>query len=345
MWCRWLLAALVAIVVLVGAVGYAAVAIPPSLQLARAMLSRPAYSTGTPRLCASARASDAAPQDAGSGQFLVRPMYAEALRYAQDAAGQTPDQQVHYWAVDVLGPVPLLEDLFSDAAGDVSQWRTTLSGLDPTDFRCVVEDMQQSNVARLALQTLQRDAATLPGPTTHVYLVPWYTTTFGGASAEKTILIPYWESQPQNRVLPRDGRAWSLAPWALDHEYLEVSRYQRIGEDNAYLTLLGNLVTDGMADSFAAAMEGTDSYNDFLLQPDQERSLWARIAPAVDQVANPLQRAVMLGDPAQGIPADAGYCIGYHIVQGYRKRHPGTPFSQLAGMDADTIFAGSGYSG
>ncbi len=344
-WSRWLLGALAAIVVLVGAVGATAMTLPLSLAMARAVLQSP-FASVRPQLCAGAHATDVVPQGSSSSQFLIRPMYAEALRYAQDAAGQPPDQQVNLWAVDVMAPVPLLEDLFSQAVGDVSYWRTTLSRLNAADFRCVVQDMQRSHVATLAFQTLQRDAAVLPGPITHVYLIPWYTTTFSGASTENAILIPYWELQPLNRALPRDGSAWSsMAPWALDHEYLEVSRYQRLGEGNAYLTLLGNLVTDGMADSFAAAMEGQTAYADFLLLPDQERALWARIAPTVDQVANPLQRAVMLGDPAHGIPTDAGYCIGYHIVQGYLTRHPGTTFPRLAGMDAETIVAGSGYNG
>jgi hypothetical protein len=37
--------------------------------------------------------------------------------------------------------------------------------------------------------------------------------------------------------------------------------------------------------------------------------------------------------------------IGDHIVALYLQKHPDVTFNQLAGMDAQTIFAGSGYNG
>jgi uncharacterized protein YjaZ len=53
----------------------------------------------------------------------------------------------------------------------------------------------------------------------------------------------------------------------------------------------------------------------------------------------------MFGDASQGIPKDAGYCIGFHIVRDYLRIHPTTTFAQLAGMSAKAVLAGSGYIG
>ncbi len=43
------------------------------------------------------------------------------------------------------------------------------------------------------------------------------------------------------------------------------------------------------------------------------------------------------------VPRLAGYTIGYHIVQGYLDRHPGTTAVELTVVDTDRIVAGSGY--
>lgn len=295
-------------------------------------------------VCPGAAASDATPRDA-AGQFTVQPVYAEALTYARDAAGQPKSQRVHLWSVDVLGQYPPMDDIFTNAVGGVDQWNASLSAIDPAAFRCVVQDMQASGVAAQALAVLQAAAKQIPGPTTTAYLVPWNTDKFYGASGVQSLLIPFWEQDPLDRSLPRDATSdWSYMPGALDHEYLEVVRYQRLGSlDNAYQTLLDNMVTDGLADNFAEHMTGGQI--DWGISPSEEAALWARFQPTVTQYANPDEGSQMLGDPSQNIPNAAGYAIGDHIVALYLRRHPGATFDQLAGMDAQTIFAGSGYTG
>lgn len=159
------------------------------------------------------------------------------------------------------------------------------------------------------------------------------------------MLIPMWEADPLNRLLPRDPSDWSFMYFPLYHEYLEVARYDRLGSvGNAYLTLLDNMVTDGMADNFAAHMTG-GGLQSFGIPSDEEARVWAQFKPDINNYANPNQEADMFGDPAQGIPDAAGYQIGDHIVLGYIQRHPNVTFDQLAGMDANTIYAGSGYDG
>jgi hypothetical protein len=69
-------------------------------------------------ICPGAKASDATPGDS-SGQFTVQPIYAEALKYASDAAAQPKSQRVHLWSVDVLGQYPPMDDIFTEAVGGV----------------------------------------------------------------------------------------------------------------------------------------------------------------------------------------------------------------------------------
>ena len=344
MWRRgWVLAVAGTLTVMMVCVCVATATLGP-LAAAR-LAARPGAPTATAApICPSATSSDAVPSDP-TGQFMVQPVYAEALAYAHDAAGQPKSQRVHLWSVDVLGQYPPMADIFTNAVGGVDQWNTSLSGIDPAAFRCVVQDMESTRVADWALSTLHAAAKEIPGPKTTAYLVPWNTDKFYGASGEQSLLIPFWEQDPLNRSLTRNNTVdWFYMPGALDHEYLEVARYDRLGSaDNAYQTLLDNMVTDGLADNFANHMTG--SHIDWGISPSEEATLWARFEPTVTQYANSNEEAQMLGDPSQGIPNAAGYAIGDHIVALYIQRLPGVTFNQLAGMDAQTIYAGSGYTG
>ncbi len=111
----------------------------------------------------------------------------------------------------------------------------------------------------------------------------------------------------------------------------------------AYVNLLANMVTDGMADSFASAQTHVSQPWDSTLTPQEERTIWDFIQPHLRDQSE--QDAVMLGGGAFNFPAYTGYTIGFHIVQGYLARHPGVSFPALAGMSTDTVFAGSGYNG
>jgi hypothetical protein len=296
-----------------------------------------------PTVCPGAVAHDTVPTDS-TGQFTVQPLYLEALKYTGDASGQPASQRADIWAKDVVYPYPPMADIFTEAVGGVDAWAKALGALDPNTFRCLVYDMQQAHITDHALSILQADAKVIPGPSTLAYLVPWYTTTFGGASQEQSLLIPIWEAVPLDRTLARAPSEFNYIDFPLDHEYLEVARYDRLGDStNAYLTLLDNMVTDGMADQFAAHMTGEPTYS--FMSADQEATLWASFKPTINNYANPNQGADMLGDPANGIPDGAGYQIGDHIVGDYLALHPNVTFNQLAAMDAQTVYAGSGYDG
>lgn len=340
----WIIGGVIGAVVALCVCVIAVLLAPLALLRITGRLTIPGAGSLAPGVCANAVPRDLIPTDS-TGQFTVQPVYSEALSYSTDAAGQPSSQRVQLWAKDVLAPYPPMEDIFTSAVGGVDEWDKSLGAIDPNAFRCVVQDMQTAQVERQALVALQAAAKQVPGPHTVAYLVPWNTNRFYGASGERSLLIPFWETDPLNRLLPRDSsRDWFYMVGALDHEYMEVARYDRLGSiANAYQTLLDNMVMDGMADDFAAHMTGQQPQ--WGIDSDTEATLWAKFKPSINQYANPNQEADMLGDPANGIPNAAGYQIGDHIVAGYLARHPHVTFDQLASMDANVIYAGSGYNG
>lgn len=340
----WIVAAVAAVGVAL-CVCVAAVALAPLALNAFSKRISPSISRQVGQaICPGAIPRDVAPVDATS-QFTVQPVYAEVLNYSTDAAGQSTNQRIQIWAKDVLAPFPPMNDIFTPAVGGTDKWGEELGTLDPSVFRCVTLDMQTARITDQALGALQKAAKQVSGPHTVVYLVPWISHTFGGASQWQSMLIPIWEDAPLDRTQSRSADDFSYMFFPLYHEYLEVARYDRLGSvDNAYLTLLDNMVTDGMADNFAAHMTG-NGLQDFGISADEEARLWAKFEPVMNNYANPDQGVDMLGDDAHGIPNGAGYQIGDHIVAGYIARHPHVTFNQLAGMDASAIFAGSGYNG
>lgn len=298
-------------------------------------------------LCPTANPHDIVLKGGANDALQVRSLDAEELRFAQSAAAD-PSQASEYWAGDVVEVNTGLLDTPGLAAG--------ASQTTPQDFGCVVAAMQRGQVTQRAFQALEQDAAALSGPPTSVYLfaapiAPWFPSITqsweSGFSGREAIAFYFWAPAPDlagSETNPA-GDWWSGIAHTVAHEYFEVVRYQAIGYYTAYANLLANLVTDGMAESFAGHQIGADSPFDRLLTVAQESSVWQQIRSQITSSDVTLDRDVMFGNRAKGIPPDAGYGIGFHIVQGYLKRHPGTTYSELAGLDAQTVLAQSGYTG
>jgi Predicted Zn-dependent protease (DUF2268) len=221
------------------------------------------------------------------------------------------------------------------------------------DLRCIVADMARADVGGVALRAAQQDTALLSGPPTTIYILPFrWGSPFPplnitlGFSDSNVVLLTLWEpSSPSSRQdTVSIGADWArYIPDMTAHECFEVARYARIGVGPAYVNLLANMVTDGMADSFAIAQTHLSHPWDNNLTPQQERDIWGLIQPhLLDQSE---QDAVMIGGGASQFPPDTGYTIGFHIVQGYLARHPDVSFPALAGMTTVTVFAGSRYNG
>lgn len=349
-------AAVVALVIVIVLVGVFVVRPGPLARSHASATNVP--SAGGP--CASAPLSDATITGGHLGQFVIQPLYGDVLRYARDAAQQPVGTRGTIWMRDVVGD-PALSVLHYSFYYEVTAagWQPMLLRADPAAFACVAADMQHAGVEHLTLDALSAASQVLPGPSSiAVYIIPttgitatsalWPTYTMTGDSFSDQIYLDGWEPDPLDRTALHDAVAshWSYSvPWAADHEYFEVVRYADIGLKVAYQSLLAHLVTDGMAESFAASQTGRDSFADHLLTPQQEQSLWQSIVPTMRQLSTQDQQsAVMFGDGAQ-IPVDAGYSIGYHMVQDYLSRHPGTSWAALAALSADSVLAGSGYAG
>jgi len=144
---------------------------------------------------------------------------------------------------------------------------------------------------------------------------------------------------PTSQVTTREALAfWFLR--ALAHEVYHSVRILKgpgVGP-----TLLPQLISEGMATAFdQAAFPGPLNPWTHAITPSRECALWNEAEP---QLGNPgLYDTWMFGDTYLGIPNWTGFTIGYHIVQDYRRYHPGVSWATLASTSAATIFAGSRY--
>jgi hypothetical protein len=279
-------------------------------------------------------------------QFALHPLYAETLRYAHDATGQSASQRATIWQQDIVGTDGTLQALLGTVPAPYLQpaLAATTSN-DPAIVACMVDDMQRLDLPAIVARALHSAAGVLPGPQLPVYLAPFWST-LGGAQPNGMLLL-ISETHPQARP-PLDilRLLWAAhAGHLADHEYFVAVRTQAVGADQASSTLLDQMVTAGMAEAFAQSQVNGFTACTYL-PTSQEKTLWQQIQPQLDSAKGTIPPAsVMYGDSTQNIPQDTGTCIGYHLVERYLHEHSGTSWTQLAGMGADQVNEGSGYSG
>jgi hypothetical protein len=289
-----------------------------------------------------------------SGSLRVKAPYGDVLHYADDATRHPYGNLVTFWTNDVLTPNPELRTFVFSNAQTLAY---ALGSATPDDFRCAVTDMERSHVGKLALQALEQSTAVLSGPRTTLDLLPGPTSSdaflpvnyVDGTSATGSIEVVCWEPVPSRRI----NSGWAASQWAtylpptVSYADLKVSRYALIGEPAAYATVQADMVTYGMADSFATVETHVSlPWDHVFTSAQQEQQTWTQIQLELSAPSSsPQAVSVMRGDSTRGWPPDTGYTIGFHIVQGYLARHPSVSFATLAGMSAATVFAGSGYTG
>ena len=102
-----------------------------------------------------------------------------------------------------------------------------------------------------------------------------------------------------------------------------------------WITLAEALVTEGLADHFAAeAFPDTPPQPwDHALSAEQEAELWQKAQPILDVPRGYNHRAWFLGDG--DLPRWAGYTLGYRIAEAYLGDDASA--SSAVGTEADTI--------
>ncbi len=116
---------------------------------------------------------------------------------------------------------------------------------------------------------------------------------------------------------------------------------------------LGNyIVGEGLAESFAAELYGEEVIGFYVTEFDSARMEESRqiIGSALDESGFNEVRGYIFGDaiagqmglPQAGVPAYAGYAIGYHVVQAYLKR-TGRSVVEATFVPAREIIAESGF--
>jgi uncharacterized protein YjaZ len=112
--------------------------------------------------------------------------------------------------------------------------------------------------------------------------------------------------------------------------------------------LLVSLISEGSADSFAHSL-CPDMHPQWVaaLSPEEEMLQWQIIQPLLD-IPDPtgsLHRRFFFGSDDSSTPASTGYTIGFHILQGYIKRHSAESVTEWTLKLPEEIFSESGYPG
>ena len=132
-------------------------------------------------------------------------------------------------------------------------------------------------------------------------------------------------------------------PSVIAHELHHTSRETKgPGVPWSFLDLV---VSEGLAASFEReAFPRLPAVDwDALLTPGEEEHAWRELQPRLNtKLTEQGHLRFFLGEA--DLPDATGYVIGFHIVQGYLARHPGSSVAKLATVESKTILRGSGYS-
>jgi uncharacterized protein YjaZ len=112
------------------------------------------------------------------------------------------------------------------------------------------------------------------------------------------------------------------------------------------------MLTEGLAESFAAELYGQDKIGFWVTDLDESRLEETRriIGGALSATGFDTIRSYIFGDTLSehagraqvGVPAFAGYAIGYRVVQAYLKR-TGQSIVEATFVPPQDILAGSGF--
>lgn len=210
-------------------------------------------------------------------------------------------------------------------------------------LKSALDQIKKSNADERTLEAARRAATLLPGVpvTICIFVYPpdsgsagFVADVMGGAMGFSDAAGSLWL-----QVLPTEGWLDEIYP-AVTHEY-----YHAVAFPGApgTVTLLDVLINEGGADSLTAIL-----YPDFVpewtraLTPEQQADVWEQMRNVLDTTDQKLIDHFIFGDGDE-VPRQAGYTIGFEILQAWLERHPDVPPSEWSKLTPTTILEGSGY--
>jgi uncharacterized protein YjaZ len=192
------------------------------------------------------------------------------------------------------------------------------------------------------MAALERIGRLLPGPATNIHIevstsvIP--ETGTGGYTDPNTRYVTIWFDPGRGvAALHKTLGVWLAV--TLAHEVDHSVRVQ--GGPGFGPTLLDNLISEGLSSAFDIEVEPTITLPwTGALTAAREHALWERARPLLG--ATDLYDQWFFG--GGGVPFDAGFTIGYHIVRDYLARHPHDTAASIVHLTASTILTGSDYA-
>ena len=211
-------------------------------------------------------------------------------------------------------------------------------------LQVVLEQIKEADVEKRVRDAAEKSAELLPGrPVTicifayppDVQSAEFVRTVMGGAMGFADAEGSLWL-----QLLPTAGWLDEIYP-AVTHEYYHAINYPG---DGVALTLLDVMINEGLADSFAAIL-----YPDFVpewttaLSDSEQAAIWPQMRAALNSRDPRTIDQFVFGD-GDSVPRQAGYTVGFAIVQAWLKRNPKLPPAVWSDFTPQAILDDSGYS-
>ena len=277
--------------------------------------------------------------EAAEGRFAVYRMYRQVRRFVEEARAQPQRDRWELYRPLVVEPMDeFVRYLEPDWERRWAAWVRTvdIEGLEHT-----VSLMAEAEVDGIAGRALEEIAAALgpyAWPQRPVFLLagqwPYDPGNFyGHANIAGAVTIFLYAAPGED---PREFWRTNL-PALVAHEAHHSVR-EALGK--VALTLIGQIVFEGLADAFAEELYGSPATH-VQLDKETERRLWAQIQESAFSTDQNLIDRYLQG--SQGVPPRTAHYFGYKIVQAYKASHTGTTAASLVGASEFDIYAESGY--
>lgn len=218
----------------------------------------------------------------------------------------------------------------------------------------VTSDRIDDDVVDIIGEALQASSAMLASVDIQVCLVPAPPDSRTMASADNDLYAIAYGDVIMVAMGGLSGRWQVELETVMAHEYHHTVRATALSQlvnveassidEDGEITLLERIVTEGMAVVFAQMV--VPQFQDPVyegLSASRESDLWAEIIPQLESTDEALHRLYIQGRQA-GVPVNAGYTIGYHIVQAYIANNPDVSLEEWTQLSAQDIYDASGYN-